>query len=370
MESDTRFITRPMSIALDIVRAVAAFVVLAGHAPEVIGYTGPYPLTEQAKHNAVVVFFVLSGLVIANSLRPGATLAEYVIARVTRILPLALLSLAFGSTVFSLSFVLPGAPMWHPGDSASLTIPGTLAPALFLSESWLGSGPVWNPPYWSLCYEVWYYALFAAAMFLQGRRRMVWLMMLACIAGPKILLLAPIWLFGVALARWPIQRDLTVTSAIVALIVSIMAFLQIDALAVPISQWLIPTSGLDQHTFEFSQFFITDIALGFCVALFFVALRPISECLAPALIQCGPIARAGAGMSFTLYLLHWPMLCLLRSLEVNLGDNIADFIAVLIGIVAICAVIARVTEGRQKALRTALQRLVEQRRKSRSTTYA
>ncbi len=370
MDRNARFITKPMSIALDFVRLGAALVVLAGHAPEVIGYTGPYPLSEQAKHNAVVVFFVLSGLVIANSIRPTATLADYAIARVARILPVSLLSLALGSLIYAASFVLPGAPMWHPGDTASLTLSGTLAPALFLSESWWGSGPVWNPPYWSLCYEVWYYAMFAAAIFLRGVPRVAWLGLLALIAGPKILLLFPVWLIGVALVKVQIAKTFSITSALIAVVASVLAFLRISDLAIPVSNWLIPASGLDQHDFEFSQFFITDLALGLCVALSFVALRPLADRVAPWLERSEPLARAGSGMSFTLYLLHWPMLCLLRSLGLNLGTSVPGFLAVLGGIIVVCAGIARVTEYRQKALRGVLQRLVKPRLTSPSPTYA
>jgi len=82
--------------------------------------------------------------------------------------------------------------------------PGNVA---FLSQSGAAYGPVWNPPYWSLCYEVWYYALFGAAVYLPPARRMLWLVLLAAIAGPRILLLLPVWLAGVWLAWATVLSD-------------------------------------------------------------------------------------------------------------------------------------------------------------------
>jgi peptidoglycan/LPS O-acetylase OafA/YrhL len=59
-----------------------------------------------------------------------------------------------------------------------------------------------NVPYWSLCYEFWYYVLFAVLTFTRGRKRLLWCCAVALLIGPKILLLAPVWATGVLLQRW------------------------------------------------------------------------------------------------------------------------------------------------------------------------
>jgi peptidoglycan/LPS O-acetylase OafA/YrhL len=147
---DDRFITRPMSIALDLVRSLAALVVLVGHCVQLGIYTGPYPFSELAQHNAVVVFFVLSGLVIANStLNTKSDLTEYAIARAVRIVPLALFSIAVSIFIFVIYRLFSLDQVSNPVANSHLTLESTLLPMLFLSESGFGSGPVWNPPYWS-----------------------------------------------------------------------------------------------------------------------------------------------------------------------------------------------------------------------------
>ena len=98
-----KFITTPLSLWLDLIRAIAALVVVVGHAYQLKMYTGFYPFTISLQLNAVVVFFVLSGLVIASSSdAEGQTLASFAAARLARILPVALpvLALSYGLAAY------------------------------------------------------------------------------------------------------------------------------------------------------------------------------------------------------------------------------------------------------------------------------
>ena len=52
------FITRPMSVALDAMRAIAAFAVLFGHTMQITVYNGYFPYWFVLQHNAVLIFFV------------------------------------------------------------------------------------------------------------------------------------------------------------------------------------------------------------------------------------------------------------------------------------------------------------------------
>jgi peptidoglycan/LPS O-acetylase OafA/YrhL len=164
---DTPFITRPLSILLDLVRGLAALAVLVGHAVQLGHYRGPYPFTMLFQHNAVIVFFVLSGLVIAASVdRGGHRLVDYAVARLSRILPVSLPALTISLAVVALDRTITSAPLFGE-DGRGVAPREMLSALLFLSESWqTGFSP--NPPYWSLCYEVWFYALFAVATFLHG----------------------------------------------------------------------------------------------------------------------------------------------------------------------------------------------------------
>ena len=80
------FISRPLSICLDMLRTAAALVVLVFHMAQIGLYTGPFPKWPMAQHYAVVVFFVLSGLVITASMqRRRSNLADYALSRAARI---------------------------------------------------------------------------------------------------------------------------------------------------------------------------------------------------------------------------------------------------------------------------------------------
>ncbi len=76
--------------------------------------------------------------------------------------------------------------------------------AVFLSESVPDGRAVWNPSYWSPVYEVWFYTIFAAGHFLEGRKRILWLVLPSLAGGWRILLMMPmmmpIWLLGAGLA--------------------------------------------------------------------------------------------------------------------------------------------------------------------------
>ena len=163
-------------------------------------YVGYLPFGN-FKHDAVIIFFVLSGLVIcATATRPGETWITYLTARASRIYSVAIpaVALSFGLQAIA-AFLEPGHS--QPEPSADVFLP--LSALLFILQSWHPQALPWNGPYWSLCYEVWYYIIFGILLFVRnpGRRNAV-AACAALIAGPAILLLFPIWLMGV----WIVQR--------------------------------------------------------------------------------------------------------------------------------------------------------------------
>lgn len=346
------FVTPAMSILLDAVRGGAAIVVLLGHMVQTGIYTGSYPFGPLAQHNAVVVFFVLSGLVIAHSVADHrGTLRDYAIARATRILPVSLFALGFGTAIYAIvtAFDLEPALQLAPYDRLS---PATvLLPAAFLSESWQGVGPVWNPPYWSLAYEVWFYALFGAAYWLEGRRRVAWLAVLGLVAGWRILLMLPIWLMGAALARYAGDWQPTRTKALQLALAGVIALFVASDLGHVASLAMYVVHAQVDYPLKNSNYFLTDYLFGAGIALLFVAARPFAEAGHARLhAQRGPI-RWLAGFSFSLYILHWPMLSVLSACGIGAGDNPFSFAALAAGIVGLCAAIARITEYRSRDLR-------------------
>jgi peptidoglycan/LPS O-acetylase OafA/YrhL len=346
------FINRPMSIALDLVRAGAAMAVLVGHTARGRLYSGPWPFRD-LQHQGVIVFFVLSGLVIATSVeRKHLSLRDYATARAARILPVAFFAVVFSLAACAVAATLsPHPPL--PSDYGHLAERLALS-ITFLSESRGGLEPVWDSPYWSLCYEVWYYALFAGMFYLRGRRRALWVAILGLAAGFKILLLLPVWLMGVWLARAGAKHRPTPVGAIAC-------FATASALAVvarlaeePAARALLAVSGMARPDFKFSLYVLTDLLLGVAVSLALFALRPLADKGARVLLRYERPIRAAAGMSFTLYLLHWPIVLLLGSLSISAGDSVVMFLVLLAGICALCALLASIIERRDFALRRAI----------------
>ncbi len=192
---------RTTSVYLDLLRFLAAAVVFAGHAyPQRL--TGGVPALWRFwgfGNDAVMVFFVLSGFVIAYVAdQKERTLKSYSISRFARLysvaVPAIVLTVVADAIGSRLAPVLYSAH-WFATDNPSWRIAANL---LFVNELWFTSvRPFSNVPFWSLGYEFWYYAIFAVAMYLGSWQRLVALVMIALVVGPKILLLLPVWLLGV-----------------------------------------------------------------------------------------------------------------------------------------------------------------------------
>ena len=347
------FITRPMSLALDSLRAAAALAVLAGHAIRFGLYDGPYPFDAGMPHVAVIVFFVLSGLVIAHSVQcKPVTAGEYAAARIARIFPMTVVAVAF-SLVVSLYGGVLGID--YPGEGA--TPANVVLPLLFLSESAFGSALVWNPPFWSLAYEAMYYALFGVAVFARGRVRWLLLASLLLVAGVKVLLLLPVWLIGVALARnvrhlrvWPVfGLGLIALGGVMVAAASRYSIAGTELLCA----WL----GQSQQQLGFSEKALTDVFAGLGVAMCFVGLAPLSDRCGVLLERWRRPIRVAADLSFPLYILHWPMLVLLSAYGVEAGSNPLAFAAILALVTAVSATIAALVGRRAPALRVFLTAL-------------
>lgn len=351
-----RFVEGPVMLALDAVRAVAALVVVAGHMVQLGIYRGWWPFTEAFQHVAVVVFFVLSGLVIANAtlLRP-TTLRDYTIARATRIMPVALLAIGAGIAAKLLVGAAGSQAVPQPALMDTLSAPAAVLPALFLSESWNGTGPAWNAPYWSLCYEAWFYALFGAATYLRGWQRWLALVLGGALAGPQILLLAPVWLAGVALARSRRVPDLPPAVGAICIAFAAALIASLAELSMPLKGAVAALLSLDQAALRFSQFFVTDWLMAPLVVLLFIGLKPLAESFAAPLKRCRRPIMAAAGSSFSLYALHWPVLSLLAGFGIAVTSPLG-WVAAVVALQAGAIGAARVTEAQRYALRALLTR--------------
>ncbi|WP_024607981.1 acyltransferase [Pseudoalteromonas sp. TAB23] len=177
------------NISLDLVRLLAALLVVLGHlrAAVFVDFADSYDQGLLVKcfyfltsfgHEAVIVFFVLSGYFVGGSVIVKWNVFDfkkYFIARIVRLevvlIPSLLFSFIIGVYINSLNIglldggyidMLNSGPINDSGESQSIL-------TLFLNSIFLQGfiSPVYalNGPLWSLAYEFWFYMLFPLMFF-------------------------------------------------------------------------------------------------------------------------------------------------------------------------------------------------------------
>ena len=204
-------------------------------------------------------------------------------------------------------------------------------------------------PFWSLNYEAWYYVLFAAATFLQGRRRTVALVAAALLAGPKVLLLFPIWLAGVAAWRW--RSGLPPQLALPTALGAVAAFIGFEVLG---GRDLFHHAETPWLPFDYSAY---DYIVGALVMLLIMGLAnarlPVPGRMSERLI------RWLAGSSFGLYLLHKPLLNFFGTVVPGPVESTMHATLVFGLALGTSLALAHFIEPRKAALKRALRSVVE-----------
>jgi len=282
-----------MSLYLDLIRFLAALTVVLYHT----WHHFDSAAMKLPGHEAVVVFFVLSGYVIAHAAsRPGITLGLYAQHRIARILPVAWTALLLAGV---LAMAVPAL------DEESSLWGQTLANAVFIAQSGWGwyEAPL-NSPFWSLNYEVWYYVIFATWVFVR-KNRWLWLGVALLLAGPKILMLMPIWLMGVALyQRMPTFSQTTAWLIFIGTIVMAAAMCWLDVSAIW-TGWLYDVAPPIWRA-HYSTQVLYDMVLGIIVSANFAAICSLDASLQYLRIVERPI-RYLASFTLSLYLFHAPL---------------------------------------------------------------
>jgi peptidoglycan/LPS O-acetylase OafA/YrhL len=325
-----RPLTPAASAHLDLFRAVAAWAVMWGHL-RAIFFVSFQELERSSTwlktlyfvtgfgHQAVMVFFVLSGFLICSAVlkrRSSGTWSwrDYAIDRSSRLyvvlIPGLFVGLLFdevGSSLFASSGLYA-----HPLISFGGTIPqsqitpGILLGNLLFVQTILCRTFGSNGPLWSLANEFWYYVMFPLGLFAglawakQSLRRAIPLTILAvCIAafvGSGILIGFIVWLAGciLVLAYSKIRLE-SRTSLILYLLISSLALSLCLAAA---RSGKVVVLG-------------TDLSVGFAFTLFLFGILQMDG-RSPQRYYA-KTARVFAEFSYSLYVLHFPFLLFLRA---------------------------------------------------------
>ena len=371
------------SIHLDALRGLAALAVFWGHLRALlfvefaqverpnIGVKAAYFL-DGFGHIAVMVFFVLSGyLISASVLRAQSSnrwsWSWYGLNRATRLyvvlIPALLLTAIWdhlGMRLWGHHTVYDLSPFYHHIISWPILRSETWScfggNLLFLQNFWVlpfGS----NSPLWSLSNEFWYYILFPLG-FLASRsatpiaKRAVFAvlaLLVLVMVGKEVALYFLIWLMGTALALAPTGK---LSARQPCLIVSGLVF--VIFLGAARLQRL--------HSQEISDFLV---ALSFTAFLY--CLRETNRVMAASVYEKS--ARFLSGISYTLYLVHIPILFFFSAYFMRDGNLWQPTPAHLFGALGIALVILtyvlivwRLTEANTDFVRRFLQGRLAPRR--------
>ena len=293
---------------LDLMRFTAAVMVVLTHYVQrgIIGDPAhPLPIFGR---EAVMVFFLLSGFVIAYTTSEKAlSLRQYVVARCARIYSVALpmVLLCFVLVVLAAQFAQIPANIAYQPLKPYIYIPLHL---LFMGELWnLAETPPWLIQYWSLGYEVWYYVLFGVAYYLRGAKRLLLGALVLLVMGPKLWLLLPVWLAGAYMYKY--QKDLPLSRTLarcgwLATIVLLCAYkyygLDLTLRALGSQLWPFPALRLGS-----ADRYLADYVVCILIYLNFVLARQADFSF---LARWDRPIRALAAYTFTLYLIHGPVM--------------------------------------------------------------
>lgn len=295
---------RSLSAFLDLTRILAALTVFLGHlADPRFGGEALHPFEVQ-RHSAVIAFFVLSGFVIAWATERDGSPRDYILNRAARIYSVALPALAVTWAIDN--FLMH----YHPGIIRSVYQYEAIWKYLplfltFTNDFWfLSEDALSNIPYWSLCYEVWYYVVFGALVFGRGSWRWTIAIGSLLMMGPRLWLLWPVWLLGAWLHRLP---PFARRSSRFLLFLSLAGLVLVKASGVEdtLNDFVDQvTGGFAQAHLRYSQFFAGDWLVAITIAGAIHAARGADIASLARLRR--PIA-ALASITFSMYLFHFPL---------------------------------------------------------------
>jgi peptidoglycan/LPS O-acetylase OafA/YrhL len=357
--------SRSLSLFLDLVRFGAALLVVLHHAcfakfgthlPIALAKTGTQP---------VIVFFVLSGFVIAYTAEAkDRTLSDYALSRLSRLLSVVLPALLLTISLDALGRALdPALYADHWTDAATLKNLATpswvrlATTATFTNEIWwLDLWPGTNSPFWSLGYEFSYYVLFGIAFYLRGAIRVAALILGATVIGPKLLLLLPVWLTGVL--AWVMCKRLRPTPRqgfrlMAAALLAYAAFAATGAKSA-LDAAFAAAYGADAAALSYSAECAGDVVTGLLFAIFVLGFTGVEGVASGLLERHAWLIRQLAAMTFSMYLFHYPLIYFFAALTKSTAPGGAAPIIVLGGSGLSIFFLARFTEARKRDVRQAL----------------
>lgn len=308
-------------------------------------------------HQAVVVFFLISGWLVGGSLlnkrAEPAALKLYAIDRITRLwtvlIPTFLLILALGILTGKIDPRTMDVARDNPYSVTALA--GNLLALQTVSVPQFGG----NYPLWSLANEAWYYLMFPLLLSaMWGRRRLLAALALAALAlllPQALVLYFSIWLLGAAFSRLRFECGALTRIALLMATAGLSVWFRLDGS----NDGLVPAS------------YLQDLALSLPFLLFLssTVIRP------SPVIRTAPLRNVAgffSDFSFTLYVVHVPLLGLFhwlggtlfgkRTLTADHPLQLLVYLVLLTAVVLLAYGFYRLFEARTYQVRRWLKQLL------------
>ncbi|WNB92481.1 acyltransferase [Bacillus sp. NEB1478] len=365
-----------VSIYLDFIRGLSAILVVMEHLSSrlFVGYgniESPNILVNLLYMlnilggPAVIVFFVLSGLFISRSVLKAFyddkwSWKTYLINRLSRLLvvlvPALLLTLVLD--IIAVKFF-----EYEGYTNAYINLKNFVGNLFFLQNVYVGVYGS-NAPLWSLNYEFWYYILFPTLLLLlfSKKRKLVMFfyfslaILIISTVGMRMNTYFVIWLIGTSILLLPKANLLKHRFVPIASFVLLLVVLPVRP--------LVMTGRLftDQWT---ENLFLVDLLIGLVFGLFIYSLLHVTSNRIKNIEfnWIGGGSRRLAGFSFSLYLIHYPIINTVyywvakngfSGLQPNLGSIALEMLLIIL-ICMIAFYFSRITEAQTFRVRRFLE---------------
>lgn len=357
------------SILIAVLRGLAAVEVAAAHLraqifPGLKGlqdptlwYQGLAFFTGFA-HQAVVVFFLLSGWLVGgsflNRMHEPLSIKHYAVDRVTRLwivlIPAFLLSLVIAGTTKAVDL---GAVSFASSNEYSVTaFVGNLFGLQDLAVPRFGG----NFPLWSLANETWYYVLFPLLVVsFYGKSTIsriasagMCLLVAISLPGPIILYFS-LWLLGAVFSRIQITASTIQKTGVACIWCAIAVYFRLTA----------GNDMLDEASF------LQHLTFSVPILLLLSSLQTKADTQRAGIMLARKAGNVLASFSFTLYVIHVPLLVLLDNLwsplragrlSPNEPSSLAYYVVILAGILVVSYVFHLPFEAQTHRVRNFLKR--------------
>lgn len=357
---------RGISLYLDLVRVCAALAVVLFHASNP-KFGGEWLKTGTLGNDAVVVFFVLSGLVISyvtntKEIHPRLYFSSRLARLWSVLIPaLALTYLADRVGMWADPTIYAGWDYWiAPGSSPWRLLPS----ALFVNELWfLSIAPLSDIPVWSIGFEFWYYVFFGVIIFAPRNWKYVGVAVAALVAGPRIVMLFPIWLLGVVVYQLGRRRFIRGNAAwacfiLPPAIVGLMVMAHWNRALISAGAELIG-ADVNPEKWKFCDKFLWAYVLGLSVAVHFYGAWCVSDRLEHVFVRFRSIIEFAAGLTLSIYLFHFPIIMTTSATLNKWPHGPARLILTIVATLVCCTVLGLIFERQRYPLRSIIMRVTE-----------